>query len=74
MKVSVTLSVEVDRDAWDEEHGTGTAAATVREDVLRYALTQMQQSGAATSGAITFVRLGMASGMQQTIPVTHRLR
>lgn len=63
MKVSVTLSVEVDRDEWTAAYGADAAAA-IRADVRRYVLDLVQQSAASESGAIPFVRLGMASGMR----------
>jgi hypothetical protein len=33
MRISVTLSLDVDPEAWDLEYGTGTAAKDVRADV-----------------------------------------
>ena len=63
MKVSVTLSIDVDPETWAENYAesTGPSASAVREDVRRYVLSQVQQSAARECGAITFVRLGMAS-------------
>lgn len=36
MKVKVSFTVDVDPDAWDLNFGTGTDAATVRDDARRY--------------------------------------
>lgn len=37
MKVKITLTVAVDPDEWDETYGTGNDAASVRDDVRRWA-------------------------------------
>lgn len=36
MKVRVTMTVDIDPEAWDLNYGTGTDAAAVREDVRTY--------------------------------------
>ena len=36
VKVTVTITVTVDPEAWDEQYGTGTTAALVKADVKRY--------------------------------------
>jgi hypothetical protein len=36
IKFTVSLSVEVDADAWDLAYGTGTDPAAVRDDVRAY--------------------------------------
>ena len=57
MKVRVTLSLNVDPEAWDLAYGTGTDAAAVREDVKSYVVTYIQQSAAAEEDGITDVRV-----------------
>lgn len=37
MKVQISLTVAVDPDEWDETYGTGRDAASVRDDVKRWA-------------------------------------
>lgn len=57
MKVTITLSVEVDRDAWELTYGAHDAVATLRTDVKEYVLNHVQGSAAAEEGAITRVTL-----------------
>ena len=49
MKVRVVFTLEVDAPAWDEEFGTGPAAA-VREDVLSYVNEMVSQCRVADDG------------------------
>lgn len=68
MKVSITLSVDVDVDAWDLAYGTGTKAKAVREDVRQYVLALVQNSAAADESEILSARLGMATGAAPMMP------
>lgn len=55
MKVTVTLTIDVDPEAWDLTYGSGPTPAEVRTDVKSYALNQLQGSAAAEEGAIVGV-------------------
>lgn len=50
MKVTVTLSIDVDIDEWESLYGT---RENLRTEVRRYALEQVSGSAAAEEGAIT---------------------
>ena len=39
MKVKITLTVNINPDAWDLNYGTGTTAKAIREDVRVYVET-----------------------------------
>lgn len=43
MKVTVTLVIDVDTDAWVETYGTETTAAAIRADVKRHVLNTVDQ-------------------------------
>ncbi|MBP6997916.1 MAG: hypothetical protein KBB39_17415 [Phycicoccus sp.] len=58
MKVRVTLTIDVDRDAWNSIYGNGDGAAEVRDDVRAYVLEQVQGSAAADEGGILNARIG----------------
>ncbi len=60
MKVRVTLTIDVDRDAWNSIYGNGNGdgAAEVRDDVRAYVLEQVQGSAAADEGGILNARIG----------------
>lgn len=36
IKVKITLSLDVDPVAWDDNYGTGTSPSSVRDDVKTY--------------------------------------
>lgn len=57
MKVTVTLSLDVDPAAWDLAYGTGTAAKDVREDVRAYILNAVQGTAPVEEGGIVDVTL-----------------
>jgi hypothetical protein len=57
MKVSVTLSLDVDPAAWDLAYGTGTEAKAVREDVRQYVLNQLQGIAPVDEGGVRSVEL-----------------
>lgn len=52
MKISITLSLDVDPEVWDENYRTGTAPQAIREDVRSYVLNWVQNAQAADAGAI----------------------
>ena len=54
MKVRVTLSIEVDVEAWNLAYGTGSATA-IRQDVADYVVAQVQGCAAADEGGIVNV-------------------
>lgn len=56
-KIRVTLTVEVDRDAWEEAYGSGDGQPKLHEDVRAYVLQAIQESGAAEEQAIVSVVL-----------------
>lgn len=58
MKVSVTLKMEVNQDAWAEDQGVAVSA--VERDVRSWLLNQVQQSVAAGDGLIKTVTVGGA--------------
>ncbi len=58
MKVSVTLRIEVDPEAWAAIYGTYEAAIDIRNDVKSYAHHQLADSAAAIEGAIKTVEVG----------------
>ena len=58
MKVRITLTIDVDREAWSDIYGNGDAATEVREDVRSYVLEQIHQSAAADEGGIVNARIG----------------
>ena len=41
-KISMKIVVELDEELWDADYGTGTDAASVKEDVRQYTLTALQ--------------------------------
>jgi hypothetical protein len=55
--VRVTLMIDVDPEAWEQEYGIGPEEAHIREDVRAYVLCQLQDSAAAESGAVQQVKL-----------------
>ena len=42
MRVKITLTVNIDPDAWDLNYGTGTSAKAIREDVQTYIETTVR--------------------------------
>lgn len=57
MKVRITLTLDIDPDAWNTIYGAGEERAAVREDVKSYVLNAIQQSAAAEEGGITKVEM-----------------
>lgn len=57
MKVSITVSIDVDPQAWGAEFGTGTAPKAVRDDVDAYVRATLTGSAAAEAGALREVRI-----------------
>lgn len=57
MRVTVTLVLDVDPEAWDLAYGTGTDQAAVRADVKDYAADQVRHSAAGTEGGIRSVEV-----------------
>lgn len=55
MRVRVTLTVDVDPDAWEMTYGT--PRFELREDVREYVREHVQGSAAADEGAILGVRM-----------------
>jgi hypothetical protein len=58
MKVRVSLTIDVDREAWLNIYGRGETAAEIREDVRSYVLEYVQGSAASDEGAIVGVKVG----------------
>ncbi len=56
-KVRVSLTLDIDRDAWYDIYGVEGVAA-LREDVRTYVLSLVQNSAASDEGGITDVRVG----------------
>jgi hypothetical protein len=57
MKVTVTLVLDVDPDAWDEIYGTGTKPRDIRSDVKTHVLGCIYGGAASAEDAITAVTL-----------------
>ena len=57
MKITITVVLEIDRDAWELAYGTQPSAADLREDVRSYVLDAMQGSAAAMEGGIRSAQL-----------------
>ncbi|MFE9381767.1 hypothetical protein ACFYMO_00800 [Streptomyces sp. NPDC007025] len=57
MKVRITLTLDIDPEAWSLAYGTTTEAAAVREDVRSYVLNSVQGAPAVEEGGITDVRM-----------------
>lgn len=53
MKVKIEITVDVDRDGWDQAYGTGMSAAVIREDVRSWVKAQLSDQA---EGLITDVR------------------
>lgn len=50
-KVTLSVTIEVDPEAWDLAYGTGTSAKEIRDDVRSYYINVIQ-SGGAGDGAV----------------------
>jgi hypothetical protein len=55
LKVSVILTLDVDRQEWDRAYGTSDNAARVRDDVKSYVVGLVRDSAAAQEGGIVDV-------------------
>lgn len=57
MKIAMSVTVEVDRDAWDLEYRCGTGRDAVRADVVQYVRTALQGMCNDDSGDASAIRL-----------------
>lgn len=44
MRVKITMTLDIDPEAWDQTYGTGSSAAAVREDVREHALYTLTET------------------------------
>lgn len=50
-KISVSVVLTVDRDAWDLAYGTGTDQVTIRDNVREHILNMLHELTSGNSGA-----------------------
>jgi hypothetical protein len=57
VKITVTLALDIDPEAWDRQYVTGADSTAIRDHVRRYVLQQVQHSVAAENEWIKSARL-----------------
>jgi hypothetical protein len=53
-KVTLSVTIEIDPEAWDLAYGTGTSTTEIRDDVRSYFINVIQAGGAG-DGAVRAV-------------------